>query len=104
MPYIHTVSYTHLDVYKRQIFIREGFPNNETHLKQYRHCTGQEEGGEMLVSMLPWSPLWTGRTAMPAVTTEPIPYTNKFYMCAPRAVSYTHLDVYKRQIEIYTYA
>ena len=63
-----SVSYTHLDVYKRQM----------------PHCTKRLPFASGRLLTVPLSPMETMRTASP------------FLSCSG-SVSYTHLDVYKRQ-------
>ena len=71
------VSYTHLDVYKRQyktcIFLRSRF----------QACSKY--------------PLAMPSSAMPSISALKTPYNYTSGHCNKKSVSYTHLDVYKRQ-------
>ena len=77
------VSYTHLDVYKRQVIKGSGSVSGR------RSMSGTE--GEC--GMTIWD------TSFKAVFVVAVPITLAVYACVyVGAVSYTHLDVYKRQI------
>ena len=67
------VSYTHLDVYKRQ-------PKECV-------CKGTS----------PLNPLSAGCHRLLSIVTKMLTYGSNKYSCTSSAVSYTHLDVYKRQ-------
>ena len=71
---INPVSYTHLDVYKRQVVSQDRF-------KQ-------------------WETEWTGLFTLFVIKTLKIDDSSESYMIkwCFIAVSYTHLDVYKRQV------
>ena len=118
---LHPVSYTHLDVYKRQM------PDSETEKywshqensldpcdKQYRHC---------LLTPIPvrTQPTYLLTSYMPVSYTHPhtglqwsdnklfsscfkcYKLSDCFGRCSFRTVSYTHLDVYKIQCIMDTY-
>ena len=108
-PYMMPVSYTHLDVYKRQglvfpiyawgapgivaEFLDAWEQNNDAY--RYGVCTCGDDAGygmEKLRKRFPWNAAWS--VAMPNN------YIPMYDVDSPGAVSYTHLDVYKRQMKL----
>ena len=81
-------SYTHLDVYKRQVIaLRDILLAKETGAKLHLcHCSTKDS-----VKMVR-----RAKEEGVKVTAEVCPH--HFSMCSDDTVSYTHLDVYKRQI------
>ena len=93
------VSYTHLDVYKRQapcscskqcklvlaFFIKHKIERND---KKHNHCLlyTSHPSPAILTTVLSGLAVWA-----PIAAPRPYPMV-------PRPVSYTHLDVYKRQL------
>ena len=95
------VSYTHLDVYKRQVINR--ISGDTTTLNDFMLRISQEVivqfclmvGIIVIMLVMNWK--------LTLLSLIPIPFvvigSRKFgRMIAPYSVSYTHLDVYKRQI------
>ena len=73
LPGLHAVSYTHLDVYKRQRFIKAYYPDLPTQaFVHYGNFIGE---------------------TLKIAAEEQVPHVTLGVM----TVSYTHLDVYKRQ-------
>ena len=73
-----TVSYTHLAVYKRQ---HVDCPGHADYVKNMITGDAQMDGAILVV----------------AASDGPMPQTREHILLARQAVSYTHLDVYKRQ-------
>ena len=88
-----TVSYTHLDVYKRQTNTNGEVPPFKDEIPRSIICVlpvGAPEGKEI------FSPATLPCISWPASVTAPFTKLSDFTLeIAP--VSYTHLDVYKRQ-------
>ena len=81
LPTIYAVSYTHLDVYKRQLPASEGGPSWNVIVGRWRRCW------PALKSSFHAGAEWFNPLSL-AIT------GNRF-----TPVSYTHLDVYKRQVQ-----
>ena len=89
------VSYTHLDVYKRQLYIspRCGEPNGEG-------ATGSAGGAAEAIIRSPDCAVWLALLdeAVAGVGARGIHHViAEIDEHSPEPVSYTHLDVYKRQ-------
>ena len=86
---VEAVSYTHLDLYKRQAYIYvnggSGWPTTPTVTLADPAATAQDLFGSSVAV--------SGDTAMVGAPKDISPYTGT-------AVSYTHLDVYKRQVVV----
>ena len=84
--YVLTVSYTHLDVYKRQ--------SNNRELKEHHSHINYSNYREEITILKA-----TGmrRESLDKVNVDNFRYDSKGYPVAVKSVSYTHLDVYKRQ-------
>ena len=102
---IEAVSYTHLDVYKRQVDDR-AHQHDEAHHGDHGQLLAGEQQTQQTLSLIhistmmvahlpPSSRLTEATAAMQGVYSRQ--NTSSGAACAG-AVSYTHLDVYKRQI------
>ena len=97
---LEAVSYTHLDVYKRQLLIRTSIRPNLAIVSSMTCCTTVSLSAPALTSA------WTGRTSILYNLSSSSLASASFCLFLPvitrfAPVSYTHLDVYKRQI-LYT--
>ena len=96
---MYTVSYTHLDVYKRQTdFIR--LPLARVELVAGKGLRGDRKAGrnpDRQVNIL--SAEWLQMAATRGYRTGPGQFGEQLIVAGLDAVSYTHLDVYKRQLE-----
>ena len=88
-----TVSYTHLDVYKRQTLYRVGYQKQTEHKKYIFVDGGMSDNIRPALYQAEYACDIANR--MQEEKTETVTIAGK---CCESAVSYTHLDVYKRQV------
>ena len=107
------VSYTHLDVYKRQLIMRPGFRNQHGHgvrnsaarhdqqlqcvVERRRIAAARLDDGEQLLDVVPEQRRRQHRLPRAHPIHVPAQSVDLAVMRDVPAVSYTHLDVYKRQ-------
>ena len=95
-----TVSYTHLDVYKRQVWkctqtlnTPSGYSGGPVRLELIQNVNGTPTASVVLEDQVIQFPYDLDITGAPGIS------EGTLYLSEP--VSYTHLDVYKRQQEQY---
>ena len=87
---MRAVSYTHLDVYKRQVHSTTGVPRTSS-----THCAVRSPSKSRTKPRPRKGPMVN--TSRGTVSTAPI-HSRRLKSTSSGSVSYTHLDVYKRQV------